>query len=44
MKRTQICLTENQSSTLKEEAKQLGTSLAELIRRILDRYIGDKSG
>lgn len=42
MKRTQICLTEKQSVTLKEEAKELGISLAELIRRILDSYIIEK--
>ena len=44
MKRTQIYITENQSIKLKEEAKELGISLAELIRRILDSYLaGSKS-
>ena len=39
MKRLQIYLTERQSAVLKEKAKNIDISLAELIRRILDRYI-----
>lgn len=47
MKRLQIYLTERQSVVLKEKAKNIDISLAELIRRILDRYIDkgeDKDG
>lgn len=47
MKRTQICLTENQHSIFKDKSEKLGISMAELIRRILDNYIDkevNKSG
>ena len=39
MQRTQIYITENQSTKLKEKAKEIGISLSELIRRIFDGYI-----
>jgi hypothetical protein len=42
MIRTQICLTENEKTRLEEESKQIGISMAELIRRILDRYLEKK--
>jgi hypothetical protein len=42
MDRTQIYLTEKEQEFLKEEAKSIGISKAELIRRILDNYISEK--
>jgi len=38
MKRTQVCLTENQYALLKNNSEKLGISIAELLRRILDTY------
>jgi len=43
MIRTQICLTEKEKETLEKESKTIGISMAELIRRILDKYIEDKN-
>lgn len=42
MKRTQIYLTEKEQEYLKKEAKEIGISKAELIRRILDDYLKKK--
>jgi len=42
MIRTQVCLTKNEKTELEKEANQIGISLAELIRRIIDAYMGDK--
>ena len=39
MHRTNIYLTERQQKRLSAEAKRLGISLAELIRRILDQHL-----
>jgi predicted HicB family RNase H-like nuclease len=39
MQRTNIYLTERQQKRLSAEAKRLGISLAELIRRILDQHL-----
>lgn len=39
MRRTQICLTEKQSKILKIKSEEIGISMAELIRRILDKYL-----
>ena len=39
MIRTQICLTAKEKKELQKEAKELGISMAELIRRIIDDYI-----
>ena len=39
MQRTQIYITANQSVKLKEKAKEIGISLAELMRRIFDNYL-----
>ena len=40
MKRTQIYLTERQKEVLKAKSDILGISISELIRRILDDYVG----
>ena len=42
MKRVLLCMTEREVKMLKDESKELGISLAELVRRIIDKYIGDK--
>lgn len=39
MIRTQIQLTEEESLALKEEARRSGVSVAELIRRSVDRFL-----
>ncbi len=39
MIRNQIYLTERQVKIIKREAKDSGISMAELIRRILDKYL-----
>ncbi len=39
MHRTNIYLTERQQKALQKEAQKLGVSVAELIRRILDRHL-----
>jgi len=39
MIRTQICLTKKQKKYLDKQSKELGISMAELIRRILDEYV-----
>ncbi len=39
MIRNQIYLTKNEVDFFKKEAKKLGISMAELIRRVLDSYI-----
>jgi hypothetical protein len=43
MHRTNIYLTDRQMTELKKEAKKIGISLAELIRRIFDAHI-EKAG
>lgn len=42
MVRTQIQLTEQQARKLRERARQEGISLAEVIRRCVERELGDK--
>ena len=42
MIRTQICLTKNEKSNLQNEAKEMGISMADLIRRIIDNHIEEK--
>jgi len=42
MHRTNIYLTERQQKALQKEAQKLGVSVAELIRRILDRHLDQK--
>lgn len=42
MIRTQICLTKNEKIKLENESTTLGISMAELLRRIIDNYIGEK--
>ena len=42
MIRTQICLTKNEKKELEKESQELGISMAELIRRILDGYLKEK--
>ena len=44
MVRTQIQLTEEQSKALKRLAAEQGTSVAELIRRSVDRYLRTTEG
>lgn len=39
LKRTQVCLTEYEHKVLTERAQRTGLSLAEVIRRILDKDI-----
>ena len=39
MIRTQICLTKKEKEQLQKEAKEMGISMADLIRRILDEYL-----
>jgi hypothetical protein len=39
MIRTQICLTKKEKEKLQNEAKEMGISMADLIRRILDNYL-----
>ena len=39
MRRTQICLTEKQHVILTNKAKDIGISLAELLRRIIDSHL-----
>lgn len=39
MTRTQIFLTDTERKLLKNSAKKLGISMAELIRRILDEHL-----
>jgi hypothetical protein len=43
MHKQMIALTEPQISFLKKEAGQLGISVSDLIRRIIDRYREDRS-
>lgn len=43
MIRTQIQLTEQQSQRLHEEARRAGLSVAELIRRSVDQFLGQTS-
>jgi hypothetical protein len=42
--RTQIQLTEEQSRRLQSEARRSGRSVAEVIRRSVDRYLEHESG
>lgn len=42
MIRTQICLTKIEKEKLQKEAKEMGISMADLIRRILDDYFCNK--
>jgi len=42
MHRTNIYLTERQKKALHKEARKLGVSVAELIRRILDKHLDGK--
>lgn len=42
MIRTQICLTKKEKEQLQKEAKEMGISMADLIRRILDKYLETK--
>jgi len=42
MKRTNIYFTERQRKELAKEAKKLGITPAELVRRILDAYLDNK--
>jgi len=42
MIRTQICLTKKEKEQLQKEAKEMGISMADLIRRILDKYLENK--
>jgi len=42
MHRTNIYLTERQQKALQKEAQKLGVSVAELIRRILDKHLDGK--
>lgn len=44
MVRTQIQLTEEQSTNLKQLAEQDNVSVAELIRRSVDRYLQEQGG
>lgn len=44
MVRTQVQLTEDQSSVVKSIASQEGTSMAEIIRRSVDLYIASRRG
>lgn len=44
MVRTQIQLTEEQSKRLKELARRDNISMAEVIRRSVDRYIAQRQG
>jgi hypothetical protein len=44
MVRTQIQLTEEQSRSLKQLAEKDDVSVAELIRRSVDRYLQDREG
>ena len=44
MVRTQICLTKQEHEHFKVEAKRTGLSMAEIIRRILDKYMEEKNG
>jgi hypothetical protein len=39
LKRTQLYLSNEQRTVLKAEARQKKISMAELIRRVLDRYV-----
>ena len=39
LRRTNIYLTSRQHSALEKEAKRLGITISELIRRALDRYV-----
>lgn len=43
MHRTQILLETSQYQRLKKEAAQSNTSLAQFIRRLVDRYLGEAS-
>ena len=43
MVRTQIQLTETESEALKEAARRAGLSVAELIRRCVDRFLDEMS-
>jgi hypothetical protein len=42
MIRTQICLTKIEKEKLQKESKEMGISMADLIRRILDNYLNTK--
>jgi hypothetical protein len=44
MIRTQVQLTEDQSSSVKGIASEEGTSMAEIIRRSVDSYIASRRG
>ena len=44
MKKIQMYLTENELEKLRKEAINIGISLSELIRRILDVYIDKEKG
>jgi hypothetical protein len=44
MERTQIYFTKHEKKFFKEDAKKIGISMAELIRRVLDEYIKRHSG
>lgn len=39
MIRTQICLTEKEKNALQKQSKEMGISMADLIRRIIDDYL-----
>ena len=39
MIRTQICLTKREKDELQNKAKEMGLSMADLIRRIIDNYL-----
>ena len=44
MKRKDFYLTEHEIEELNKEAKKLGITFSELLRRIVDRHLEDKNG
>jgi predicted DNA binding CopG/RHH family protein len=42
LKRTNLNLTDEEYAALKQEAEEMGLSMSELLRRILDEHISEK--
>jgi len=44
MRRVEMYMTNNQYETVKKDADNKEINFSEMIRKILDKYIGDKNG